>query len=124
MGLHKSTLGFNLNGLLELSDWNLENSIDFYLNNLSEIESIFPKINSSSLSQYSSSSSSSNIILSCGHVEANFPFDNLNNMINIINSIINGSLSPSYKDGEYFEFSKDNITIIVSSKQIKNISGL
>jgi len=122
IGLNKSGLHFNLVGLMELCDWSVNQAVDFYLNSSSEIETICPKIVDSSLTELNNVQS--DVMLSCGHVEANYSASNLQQMLDVLNAIGVGALDPISVDGEYMEYTCGNITILMSRKQISDIQQL
>jgi len=116
LGLTKESLNFSLETLMELCDWSLEETVNFYLSNFDNIQSLCPPTN---FSQKSSSPLNSKIVISCGHVEANLGVDTLQKLLDMLEFIQLGALPPAYQDGEYGEFSNDNFTLMLPMKHTK-----
>ena len=67
VGLAKSNLKFNLDGLLELCDWSLDGAINMYLMSPTDVASMCPPVASKPTQQASVVPRTGNeIVLSCG----------------------------------------------------------
>jgi len=130
INLTKDSAHFNVESLMEICDWSVEGALNFFLNNPDDVPIICPKTTSKAqvntpLVTSNPSTMTTNpkeISLSCGHVESNLPCSNLQNMIDLLTFVASGSLQSSYTDGEYAEYSYDNLTVILPSKQIEKLN--
>ena len=55
-------------------------------------------------------------------MESNFEVKHLRQMLDMISVIKAGALSPVHKDGEYGEYTYENLTIMLPIKQISTVS--
>jgi hypothetical protein len=62
-----------------------------------------------------------NEIMLKGHVEANFSASHLQQMLDLLSVVVAGALPPQHKDGEYGEFTSEDLTIMLSMKNLSNI---
>jgi len=110
---------FDVEKLMEFCDGSVESAINFYLTSGDQLEAICPpqkqqqrttKIESPFQKKYSESSE---VMLSCGHVEANLQSSALQEMKNVMELIKSGTVLPSQVDGNYAEYSVQNYTIML-----------
>jgi hypothetical protein len=119
VGLEKQTkLNWDLDGLLRFCDNSLESSVNFYFGNMDEVVQLFPLSNKIESDISDTDSNGNEIYLSCGHVESNLKTENLYEILSLLDDVKNKNISPTHKDGEYWEFSRDNFTIIINSKHL------
>jgi len=128
--LDKKNLNFDVKSLLELNDWNVSSAANMYLSNPMDIQSMCPpkKIEepktqtSDILNQNIVAHSHVGTVISCGHVEANWPHTNIDSAIDLMEIIKCGAIQPSDPFDDYSEYSENNITIIIQKKQIENLN--
>jgi len=115
---------FNFEQLFSMCDWNVENAIEFYLNNSGEIGSIFPPVRPTSAPTAPSPAQqnqfkSNDIRISCGHVESDLPTENILQVKHLMTAVLEGHIPPSSMDGDYGEYSDGKFTIILPTKNIR-----
>lgn len=127
LGIDSKSAGFSVAGLLQICDWSLENAMNFYLSSPSDVQSMCPPVAAevtpqpSQTQQPSYTPKTDEIVLSCGHVEANFPSSSLEQMLNLLTFIGIGAVTPAFTEGEYAEYSNDNLTVILSKKDVAKL---
>jgi len=121
LGLSKGALNFDIEGMMKVCDWLLEESVSFYLSMNDSIATMFPKVQKSEGALAKIDSSSSEVRISCGHVEANLGVEALQQVLNMIEFIQIGGLSPSFVDGEYGEYTSESFSLILPLKSVKQM---
>jgi len=114
LGLSQNSLDFSLESLMTLSDWSCEDAINFYLSSMDNIVTMCPPQPKKAIV-----STSSDIRLSCGHVEYNLGVNTLQQLLDMIEFVQLGALPPAYRDGEYGEYSTENFTVMLPMKHVK-----
>jgi len=104
-----SSQTLNVEALMELFEWNLESAVDFYLNNASDISSILPPVPTQTFQQ----TPSSDVHLSCGHVEANLAVTSVDEISTLLEIVEAGAIPPQHVDGEYGEFTNGTFTVMM-----------
>jgi len=128
LGLNSTNIvrTFNFDSLFQMCDGSVENAINFYLSNMDSLGMLFPpkpgneqpRGNQNTNSPYDQPFIySTDINLSCGHVESNLPSTELDKINYTLTLIRNGMLQPNSIDQGYGEYTNDNFTIIVPMKR-------
>jgi len=99
-------------GLLVVCDWSVEAAADLFLSNPTATQDLFPSQNAVSEAA---------TLLSCGHVEANLPSSFLSRLSEFVERIIDGSLKNTHEEEDFKEFSIDNLTVLLNSKQLTGL---
>jgi len=127
LSLDRNSISFDAEQLLILCNNSLEEAVNFYLSAPEDVKSLCPVQSESKsnlpISQLNVRESSypehNDIVISCGHVEANLNWKNIQQLIDILDVIVAGALPPVMLDGDYGEFSAENFTLLISMKQLK-----
>eukprot|EP01103_Thecamoeba_quadrilineata_P011095 TRINITY_DN257_c0_g1_i5.p1 TRINITY_DN257_c0_g1~~TRINITY_DN257_c0_g1_i5.p1 ORF type:complete len:142 (-),score=22.23 TRINITY_DN257_c0_g1_i5:95-520(-) len=104
-------LTFSIDTLLELCNWSVEDALQLYLNDPSEISKIAPPhLTGSSLDELFNNNE---VSLSCGHVESNLPSNKLYDLRQLLLSVSSGLIHPKHIDGDYGEYSSDSFNLLL-----------
>lgn len=101
---------FNVAALLALVDDSVENAVALYFDAGGDIAGLVGPAPSDV------PVSSSDVMLSCGHVEANLSVQSLQQLKTALELIRAGAVPPSHVDGEYGEYTVENFTIMLPMK--------
>jgi len=129
LSLDRNSLSFDPEQLLGLCNYSMEEAVNFYLSSPEDVKALCPaqeteKPSQSSINPDSLSTSfpiHKDIMISCGHVEANLSWQNIQQLLDIMDVIVAGALPPVVLDGEYGEFSAESFTLLISMKQLKQM---
>eukprot|EP01124_Arcella_intermedia_P031803 TRINITY_DN7273_c0_g1_i3.p1 TRINITY_DN7273_c0_g1~~TRINITY_DN7273_c0_g1_i3.p1 ORF type:complete len:304 (-),score=74.52 TRINITY_DN7273_c0_g1_i3:52-963(-) len=124
LGLNIDTLSnlFDIEKLIELSDFSVENAINLYLTNGDQISALCPPKQKKSAPKSSPPTESpflqpytmsNEVQLSCGHVEANLPTSSISELSTLMQAISSKTTLPQHIDGNYGEYSFNNYTLIL-----------
>jgi len=106
---------------MNLNEWNIEQAVNSYFSNAGDLSTLCPPQTRPKPVSSTIPRKNSGVVLSCGHVEANFPAISLNQILDLLNVISAGAMSPVHTDGDYGEFTWDNLTLLLSMKDIQKI---
>jgi len=123
IGLDASTAAkrFNVVGLMQLCEWNLEGAVNLFFASPDEITSLCPPVPASkpAVPKATAPPVSSSIQLSCGHVEKNLSPNSLQDVLDLLMAAKAKAIMPSNIDSGYGEIANGNFTIIVSLKSLQ-----
>lgn len=101
---------FNVSALLALADDSVEQAVALYFDAGGDVTGLVgPAINDVAVA-------TNDIMLSCGHVEANLSVQSLQQLKTALELIRAGVVPPSHVDGEYGEYTVENFTIMLPMK--------
>lgn len=101
---------FNVAALLALVDDSVENAVALYFDAGGDVTGLVGAAPSDVPAP------SSDVMLSCGHVEANLSVQSLHQLKTALELIRAGVVPPSHVDGEYGEYTVENFTIMLPMK--------
>jgi len=123
-------INFNVEGLMEMCNGDVENAANFFFMNGDMLAQMFPlRPSGSTMNNNTSKVESSSpyampfvpymgeIRLSCGHVEANLTPDSLTSISSALELIEQGFIIPSHIDSGYGEYTVENFTIMLPLKK-------
>jgi len=121
LGLDQTSLKFSVEHLLELCDWSVDNAVDMYFTSPGNVELLAPLPPKQEHQQEAVAVQTGEIVLSCGHVDANLAKSNVEQMLVFLNIILAGGISPAFCEGEYGEYTYENLTVLLPMKQVKKM---
>jgi len=112
---------FDLDAFMEMCNWDVESALNMYFANSDELVSLVGPASTPKPSSQTTVSSGSDVVLSCGHVEANLESQHLQIVLDFIEFIVLGAVTPSHVDGAYGEYVNDNFTLMINMADVQKM---